>query len=53
MSNSASEAMSSALKQYETTLIFKLKSMTREFASDYELQVTDLKIPTGYNLEVC
>jgi hypothetical protein len=30
---------------------FKLKSMTREFSSDYDLQVTDLKIPTGYNLE--
>ena len=30
---------------------FKLKSMTREFSSDYELQVTDLKIPTGYDLE--
>jgi hypothetical protein len=39
------------LKQYETRATFKLKSMTREFATDYVLQVTDLKIPTGYNLE--
>jgi hypothetical protein len=30
---------------------FKLKSVTGEFSSDYGLQVTDLKIPTGYNLE--
>jgi hypothetical protein len=30
---------------------FKLKSVEREFSSDYELQVTDLKIPTGYDLE--
>jgi hypothetical protein len=29
---------------------FKLKSMTGEFSSDYGLQVTDLKIPTGYDL---
>ena len=39
------------LPQYETRATFKLKSMTREFSSDYELQVTDLKIPTGINLE--
>ena len=39
------------LPQYETRAKFKLKSMTREFSSDYELQVTDLKIPTGYDLE--
>jgi len=25
--------------------------MTREFSSDYEIQVTDLKVPTGYDLE--
>jgi len=42
------------LPQYETRAKFKLKSMTREFSTDYELQVTDLKIPTGYDLEaVC
>jgi hypothetical protein len=32
-------------------LVFKLKSMTREFSSDYAIEVTDLKIPTGYDLE--
>jgi hypothetical protein len=36
---------------YEQRGTFKLKSMTREFSSDYELQVTDLKIPAGYDLE--
>jgi len=46
-----SELAGAALRQVETKLIFKLKSMTREFSSDYELQVTDLKIPTGYDLE--
>ena len=46
-----SELVGAALRQVETKLIFKLKSMTREFSSDYELQVTDLKIPTGYDLE--
>jgi hypothetical protein len=30
---------------------FKLRSVTGEFSSDYGLQVTDLKIPTGYDLE--
>jgi hypothetical protein len=39
------------LPQYETRAKFKLKSMTREFATEYELQVTDLKIPAGYDLE--
>ena len=39
------------LKQYETRATFKLKSMTREFSSDYEIEVTDLMIPTGYDLE--
>ena len=34
-----------------TRATFKLKSMTRAFSSDYGLQVTDLKIPTGINLE--
>lgn len=40
-----------ALKTVETRATFKLKSMTREFSSDYQIQVTDLNIPTGYNLE--
>jgi hypothetical protein len=40
------------LKQYETHATFKLKSMTgRYFSTNYEIQVTDLKIPTGYDLE--
>jgi hypothetical protein len=39
------------LKKVETRATFKLKSMTREFASDYDIQVTDLSIPTGYDLE--
>ena len=39
------------LPTYETRAKFKLKSMTREFSTDYVLQTTDLKIPTGINLE--
>jgi len=58
-SNQASEAIQARsafikqqiLPQYETRAKFKLKSMTREFLSDYEIQVTDLKIPAGYDLE--
>jgi hypothetical protein len=40
-----------ALKTVETRATFKLKSMTREFSSDYEIQVTSLNITTGYDLE--
>jgi hypothetical protein len=39
------------LPPYETRAKFKLKSMTRQFSTDYELQVTDLMIPTGIDLE--
>ena len=39
------------LPQFETRAKFKLKSMTREFSTDYEIQVTDLKVPAGYDLE--
>lgn len=40
------------LKTMETTATFKLKSMTGQaFTTDYAIQVTDLKIPTGYDLE--
>ena len=39
------------LKDFETRATFKLKSMTRAFSTDYEIEVTDLKIPTGYDLE--
>jgi hypothetical protein len=45
------QAVNDALNKYQTRATFKLKSMSREFSSDYELQVTDLKIPTGYDLE--
>jgi hypothetical protein len=46
--NSAFKAMA---REMETRCTFKLKSMTRDFSTDYEIQVTDLKIPTGYDLE--
>jgi hypothetical protein len=45
------EQVTEQLKKVETRATFKLKSMTRQFSSDYELQVTDLQIPTGYDLE--
>jgi hypothetical protein len=40
-----------ALPPYETRAKFKLKSMMGEFSTNYELQVTDLMIPTGIDLE--
>jgi hypothetical protein len=46
-----SAAMQAAVPLFETRAKFKLKSMTREFSGDYQLQVTDLMIPTGYDLE--
>jgi hypothetical protein len=46
-----SQAVNDALTQYQTRATFKLKSMSREFSSDYAVQVTDLTIPTGYDLE--
>jgi len=39
------------LQKIPTRATFKLKSMTREFMSDYEIVVTDLNIPTGYDME--
>jgi hypothetical protein len=51
MVQARSESVSNALKECETKATFKLKSMSREFSSDYEIAVTDLKIPTGYSLE--
>jgi hypothetical protein len=39
------------LPQWETRAKFKLKSMKRQFSTDYELQVTDLMITTGSDLE--
>jgi hypothetical protein len=47
------DAYSAALKAVATKATFKLKSMSREFTTDYQINLTDLKIPTGYNLEVC
>jgi hypothetical protein len=44
-------AVNNAMKQCETRATFKLKSMSRQFSSDYQVQVTDLYIPTGYDLE--
>ena len=46
-----SEAAANALKEVETMATFKLKSMSREFSTPYDIQVTDLKVPTGYDLE--
>jgi hypothetical protein len=46
-----SEAINNALKEVETSATFRLKSMTREFSTDYAVAVTDLMIPTGYDLE--
>jgi hypothetical protein len=46
-----SQAISNAMKDCETSVTFKLKSMSRQFSSDYAVQVTDLSIPTGYDLE--
>jgi hypothetical protein len=43
--------VANVLKQYETRATFKLKSMKRAFSTDYEIQMTDLKIPVGYDLE--
>lgn len=45
------DAVNNVLKQYETRATFKLKSMTREFTTEYQIELTDLKIPTGYDLE--
>jgi hypothetical protein len=39
------------MPSYETHGTFKLKSMTRAFETAYEIEMTDLKIPTGYDLE--
>jgi hypothetical protein len=45
------EAINNALKEVETSATFKLKSMTREFSTSYDVRMTDLQIPTGYDLE--
>jgi hypothetical protein len=49
-------ARSGYLQQYlkvaETRAIFKLRPMSGSFSTNYVIQMTDLKIPTGYNLEM-
>jgi len=45
------DSITNALAQVETKATYKLKSMTREFTSDYVIAMTDLKIPAGYDLE--
>ena len=52
LSGLTKDAAGEELKKWPTRATFKLKSMTREFSSDYQIQTTDLKIPTGYDLEV-
>ena len=46
------ELWNNALKANPTKVEFKLKNMTKEFTSNYPIAVSELKIPTGYNLEV-
>ena len=46
------ERVNNALKAKPTRVEFKLKNMTKEFTSNYPIAVSELKIPTGYNLEV-
>src|SRR5580765_2338935 len=48
---SRSQAYTNMMQKTVTKATFKLKSMTREFQTPYDIQVTDLKVPTGYNLE--
>lgn len=44
-------AVNNVLNDIKTGMSFKLKSMTREFESPYDIDVTGLKIPTMINLE--
>ena len=45
------DAVNNAMKEVETKATFKLKNMTRDFLTDYDVPVTELKMPTGYDLE--
>ena len=45
------KAINDSLKAAPTKVEFKLKNMTKEFTSNYPITVSELKIPTGYNLE--
>ena len=49
--DTAEEYRRKAMETYHIKATFKLKSMKRDFTTDVEVQVTDLKIPTGYDLE--
>lgn len=49
--NDRGEAVNAALETVPTIARFKLKSMKRAFSTDHVIAVTDLKIPTGINLE--
>lgn len=44
-------AVNAVLNSVKTSMSFKLKSMTREFESPYEIDVTGLKVPTMIDLE--
>jgi hypothetical protein len=45
------ESVNAALKAHETKARFKLKSMQAEFETAVPVAVTQLKIPTGFDLE--
>ena len=45
-------AINNALSEVETRVEFKLKNMNGQFTTNYQIELSDLKIPTGYNLEV-
>ena len=51
INNAQNMHANNVLDTFQTRLIFKLKSMNSEFVSDYEIQTTDLTIPSGYDLE--
>jgi hypothetical protein len=46
-----SKAITESLSKVETKATFRLKSMSREFSTGHEVQVTDLKVLSGYDLE--
>jgi hypothetical protein len=51
LSAARSNAINNTLKSTPMRAVFKLKSMNRAFSTDYDLQVTTLQIPIGYDLE--
>jgi hypothetical protein len=46
-----SAALNNTLYNVPMSAVFRLKSMSRSFTTDYDLQVTTLQVPLGYNLE--